>query len=129
MTSEEMNAAIREIEKDDSVAFEAFGGKPVPFIGWFWRTVDFDRLGRQTFGVIPAGTLDGDDQNDKPLVGFMQNNKWDYPEIQPTEQEWADTRAAVEKALTSRAVDDFRAANDLIQSFASKPWIVCEEVG
>lgn len=42
-------------------------GKHIPYIGWFWRDVDFSDLSR-----IPIG-------NCGSFVGFMKNNKWDYP--------------------------------------------------
>lgn len=49
-------------------------GKRIPYIGWFWRRVDF------VGGLIPIGDC-GD------FVGVMQNNKWGYKERYMTEEE------------------------------------------
>jgi hypothetical protein len=42
-------------------------GKRLPYIGWYWRSVDFARK-RITVGDC------GD------FIGFMENNKWGHPE-------------------------------------------------
>ena len=42
-------------------------GKRVPYIGWFWRAVNFAQK------EITIGDC-GD------FIGFMENNKWDYPQ-------------------------------------------------
>ncbi len=52
-------------------------GKRIPYIGWFWRHTDFANK------RISIGNC-GD------FIGVMENNKWDYPEREMTEQE-ADT--------------------------------------
>lgn len=49
-------------------------GKRVPYIGWFWRAVDFANK------RIPIGDCG-------EFVGFMENNKWGYPERELTEPE------------------------------------------
>jgi hypothetical protein len=49
-------------------------GKRVPYIGWFWRSVDFAN------GVYYIG-------NCGEFVGFMENNKWGYPERRLTPDE------------------------------------------
>jgi len=41
-------------------------GKPIPYIGWVWRDVDFSDL-------IALGDCG-------MFIGFMENNKWGYPE-------------------------------------------------
>lgn len=43
-------------------------GKRVPYLGWFWRTVDFADLAGSSLCVEPD------------LKGFMENNKWEYRE-------------------------------------------------
>jgi hypothetical protein len=42
-------------------------GKRLPYVGWYWRSIDFAGAN------IPVGNC-GD------FIGFMANNKWDYPE-------------------------------------------------
>lgn len=49
-------------------------GKRLPYIGWYWRAVDFARKD------ITVGDC-GD------FIGFMENNKWDHPERSLTEPE------------------------------------------
>lgn len=49
-------------------------GKRIPYIGWFWRTVDFYHK------KISIGKA-------LSLVGFIENNKWDYPERYLTDKE------------------------------------------
>ena len=41
-------------------------GKRIPYIGWYWRHVEFS-------GDIPIGDCG-------EFIGFMVNNKWDHPE-------------------------------------------------
>ena len=48
--------------------------KLIPYMGWFWRDVSFSKL------IISIGKCDS-------FVGFMENNKWDYPERILTEEE------------------------------------------
>lgn len=67
-----VNNFCAEVADDESYP-TIFGGKSIPYIGWFWRDVDFTNP--FCMGVIPKGR----DHNERPLVGFMENNKWDYP--------------------------------------------------
>lgn len=104
-TSEELNAKIRELENLDDPPYECFGGKAIPFIGWFWRNVDFDRT-PYSFGVIP---------DNPPLVGFMQNNKWGYGYAHASAKQCLEIRGLIEQALISMEHDDFKAVDDAIQ--------------
>lgn len=49
-------------------------GKRIPYIGWYWRSVDFARK------RIPIGDC-GD------FIGFMESNKWGHPERDLTDSE------------------------------------------
>lgn len=49
-------------------------GKRLPYIGWFWRSVDFANR------RIPIGDC-GD------FIGFMENNKWGHPARNLTDSE------------------------------------------
>lgn len=51
-------------------------GKRVPYIGWFWRDVDF---AREYYVIGNCGQF----------IGFMENNKWGYPQrrLIPSEAE------------------------------------------
>lgn len=73
-------------------------GKRLPYIGWYWRSVDFARK-RITVGDC------GD------FIGFMENNKWDHPERDLTPEEvdhvlellWRARAAAGRGGLLSEA--------------------------
>lgn len=69
-------------------------GKRIPYIGWFWRLVDFDRR------IVPIGDCG-------EFVGFMENNKWDYPERTLT-----DTEVDAVLAVLNRAYHLFEHDND-----------------
>lgn len=51
----------------DTEADFGMGGKSVPYIGWFWREINFHSK------YIPIG-------NCGEFIGFMANNKWGHPE-------------------------------------------------
>lgn len=60
-------------------------GKRLPYIGWFWRSLPFS-----------AGTLPIGDSGE--FVGFMANNKWDYPQRNTTPEEFAQVIAIIDAA-------------------------------
>lgn len=117
MNSAELNAKIQELDNQEPSSFDAFGGsgKPVPYIGWYWRDVDFDR-DECWFGVIPAGA----DGNSKPLVGFMENNKWGYGYLLAQGETWQNIRALLEKAVRNPTPETLTALNDAIQALAKE---------
>ena len=115
MTSAQLNAAIARAEAA-GVGYEAFGGRPVAYLGGAWRAVDFDApAGR--FGVIPAGWVD----NPRPLVGFMPDLDWGYPEVWAEGPAWADIRAALERAVRTMDPAAFGRADALIQALTGRP--------
>jgi hypothetical protein len=60
--SEAWNTRIVEIDNDDGLAVAH--GKALPYLGWYWRSVDWTR-------PVSIGNGGG-------LVGFMESNKWGY---------------------------------------------------
>ena len=112
MNSKTINERIAAYDGQDS-PFDAFGGKPIPYVGWFWRIVDFDAE-TQWFGVIPVDA----ESNGKNLVGFMQANKWSYPEIEASKEQWTEIKRRIIAAIESPLTDNFKHANDAIQSLA-----------
>lgn len=64
-------------------------GKRIPYIGWFYRFMDFNR-------PLSIGKI-----NDHPdgFVGFMINNKWGYPERTLTKQEQDKVMEQIEWAF------------------------------
>ncbi len=60
--------------------------KAINYIGWYWRQINFAEY------QIPVGDC-GD------FKGFMENNKWDYPERFLTREESEKVTALIEKAM------------------------------
>lgn len=68
-------------------------GKAIPYLGWYWRGIDFN-------GPIPIGECTHPEES-VPFVGFMVNNKWGYPERNLTEGERLQVIAYLDKAMES----------------------------
>lgn len=120
MNSEELNRRISEIcDESEIYGFQAFGGKTIPYIGWYWRTVDFDRTDGYAFGVMPphAGSA-FESACTEPHVGFMENNKWDYDYVHANAEQWAEIKRLLIAAVTEPSVATLKAANDAIQALA-----------
>lgn len=95
-TSKEINEFLRKFDDNDADKrwsvknFTEDSGKVVPYIGWFWREVDFEKpfqlgycpeqSGQDTGEIVTEGVRHG-------FVGFMRNNKWFYPEWMVTEEQ------------------------------------------
>lgn len=62
-------------------------GKRIPYIGWYWRNIDFANKN------IPIG-----DCND--FIGMMANNKWDYPQRYLNDDECDQVIAIIDQAMT-----------------------------
>lgn len=62
--------------------------KAIPYMGWFWRSVNFFDL------QIPIGKT-GD------FVGFMENNKWGHAERDLTEDEARHLIELLDKAISA----------------------------
>lgn len=91
MTSDELNDAIARLEDGEPIgAPELTGsGKVVPYVGWFWRTVDFDA--RITLALC------------EEWAGFCEKNKWGYDEALLSVEASARVRAACETFVTTPA--------------------------
>lgn len=61
-------------------------GKRIPYIGWFWRHVEFSR------GTFPIGFT-------SDFNGFMENNKWGYNERNATPDEFAAILTIIDEAM------------------------------
>ena len=109
MNSNELNERIAAI-CDGDIHYEAFGGKAIPYIGWFWREINFDRE-TGLLGVIPGKEAGG-----KPLVGFMSRNKWSYDYIHCDGEDWAEIKRLLEAAVTDTCRETLQAVDDKIQS-------------
>lgn len=83
----ELNRLVaRYADYDDDESGDHGDGKRVPYIGWYWRNVDF--VGGD-FHVGHCGSF----------IGFMENNKWDYPERRLTPDEAKRVTAIVCEAM------------------------------
>jgi len=109
MDSNEINRRISALDEQD-LPFEAFGGKAIPYVGWFWRRVDFDTEDH-SFGVI-AGC---NECSAAPIVGFMENNKWGYDYVFADKPQWANIKALIVTALEDLTADNLTAVNGAIQ--------------
>lgn len=107
MTNQELNAAIQDVCDREDLAIQ--GGKCIPYIGWFWRTIDFNAPTHE-FGIFPG-------ESDEPrFVGFMGNNKWGYDYTrETTRKEWRKIKRLLEVAVTNPTRKTTKAVWDYIQ--------------
>ncbi len=101
------------VTADESAAFNKVLGdnadsgpsKSVPYIGWYWREVDFTR----PFTLGHCGEF----------VGFMENNKWGYPEWTVTPAQYHAAVVFIRGMFLDRGVtpDRLAAFYEMIQSF------------
>ncbi len=74
-------------------------------------TVDFDRGGTYLFGVLPS-----DEEHDYPLVGFMENNKWDYDFVVANSHQWARIKELLTLAVENTNAETLEAVDVAIQA-------------
>lgn len=86
----EYNDFLRErADFKDGDADDQHGhGKRLPYIGWFWRHLNFSE------GSLPLGDCGS-------FIGFMPNNKWDYPERDTTPDEFAAIMRIIDEAMAA----------------------------
>lgn len=78
--------------KDGSTSWHP-SNKNIPYIGWFRRTIDF--TGYVPIGRVPHG-------NEGPgFIGFIGNNKWDYPERDLTDEERMRVISYLDRAIAA----------------------------
>ena len=110
LSGEDLNKAIRELETQ--FENDMPHSKPIPYMGWFWRTVNFD-ADRCSFGLCPNGT------GKPPFVAFMENNKWGYSSITIDGNNWNAIKAVLQVAARERTLASVRAAYDAIQALGA----------
>jgi hypothetical protein len=103
IVNEKLNRLISQYADEGNEEHE----KLVPYIGWYWRWVDF--AGDDPY--IPIGHCG-------EFVGFMENNKWDYPERGLTQEEVDQVREIVCTAYDLSA--EGGALSDIIQNTKDK---------
>ncbi len=122
MNSKELNDAIREL---DGAEFDVKGlensDKCIPYYGWFWRTVDFGE-------AITLGYTREEDREEANIsfeqlpdfVGFMQNNKWGYPEFTCSLPQTQQIEELLIKAVEKPSNESLQAVYDYIQTLKPK---------
>src|SRR6476659_904452 len=89
LVNNELNDFIASHDKFEDDERDPHGmGKRIPYIGWFWRSVDF----ANEYYII------GDC---KDFIGFMENNKWGYAERRLTPEESQKVTKIVLAAFTA----------------------------
>ena len=125
MNSKELNEAIDELcAKEPLIYASSMGGKLVPYIGWFWRNVNFN-ADYVHLGIVPPMYVDDPDyfeHNPTPKVGFMENNKWDYPEFIVKGNDLHILKHLLITAVKEKTEDAFREVDEFIQSLLPKDY-------
>ena len=118
MTEKELNDAIDALDAEfiglgNDKFPTPWAGKPIPYIGWYWRYVHFDsEKWVHTLGVIPSPA----EGQGRHLVAFMENNKWGYPLFRVPDQHWHVLRAVIVGCVTIPTADTCQAVFDKLQS-------------
>lgn len=84
-----LNGFIADHDKFEDDERDPHGhGKRIPYIGWFWRSVDF---ANQYYTIGDCGEF----------IGFMENNKWGYASRRLTPEESQKVTKIVLAAYTA----------------------------
>ena len=105
MDSETLNMSIGNICDDDKYSVKGLedSGKCIPYIGWFWRRVDFN-------GRIVLGNCED------LFIGFMENNKWAYEEWYTTKEQHTIIVSLLQKAIDNPSNETLQEVFDYIQT-------------
>ena len=91
-----------KLNKLDDKEFDRPGEKAIFYWGWYWREVNFDDY--------PYSLA-----TDEDSVGFCENNKWGYREIDINEKQSKELRTLIEAALVTEKMEDFDRVNNFMQ--------------
>ena len=130
----ELNAAIKKLDRFLDDAPEnlvppglAGTGKLFPYVGWFWRPVEWDRGCKRGYSLYipcdPASRYDPDDMpgDEEPdFIGFMENNKWDYATKWCTADAFRLIRRAFEAAVLDPTLESLTTAFQAVQDAVAK---------
>ncbi len=117
MTSKKINKLINDLEDFENPIYKScIGEKLIPYIGWFWRTVNFD-ADECGLGIIPKLT-EGFETTDAPHIGFMENNKWDYEEFYIDGDVWKNLKELIVDAIKSKQPDKFKKVDEYMQKLS-----------
>jgi hypothetical protein len=115
MNNKKLNKSIRELcdEEQYQVRGLETTGKCIPYIGWYWREVDFAQpfyLGYVLMGADAFWGIKCDG-----FAGFMENNKWGYPERKVTSKQQKEIRKLLEIAVLTPSNNTLQKVFDYIQ--------------
>lgn len=123
MTSEEINKFFDTVNEED---FHVWGlkdsGKCIPYIGWYWRNVDFDSP--ITVGHLMCGSTVRNGvilESGGDWKGFMENNKWGYDEWKASNEESSMIRSLCEEAAATPCNEAFQKLFDYFQTLEKRP--------
>ena len=104
LTSKELNEKIVDLDlhRLDLIpeALKAFN-KVVPYYGFNWRTLNFDKL--IWLGISPYHTLD--DKEIVPWVGFLTLQKTGFKRWQTTEEQSAKIKEMLQNLATEPSIE------------------------
>jgi hypothetical protein len=83
--------------------------KKIFYWGWYWRTVNFDRLIHLCF-------------DESGEVGFCENNKWNYPGFTLSDADSKRLRELCEVAVTEKTAMAVQHVNNFMNSKRPDDW-------
>jgi hypothetical protein len=101
MKDEDLNQILDTVDRDSN------GDKPIPYIGWLWKTIDFTQP--ISIAVIPKEVI----HTNYHYVGLVFDNLWKYPEYKLSNEEISQLRDLLEKY----AISNTRANSIEIRNF------------
>ena len=127
LSEAELNTAIKELDRflvegpKHLVPPGLVGtGKLFPYIGWFWRSVEWDQGCDKGYSLyIPSNSAPGYDPDmlgDEPdFIGFMENNKWEYATRRCTADAFRLIRRTFEAAVLDPTLENLTIAFQVVQ--------------
>jgi len=106
LDNQHLNDKVSELADDERFTVKGLEGtgKAVPYMGFGWRSVDFD-------SPINLG------DNDR-FIGFMENNKWGYDEWVISEEQTKEVRDLVSEVVRSPSNQTLQRLYDYLQKCA-----------
>lgn len=114
--SKQLNRDIREVEDRYARLYSSFGGKLIPYGGWFWRDIDFNAR-PLPLGILPP--MDGFEINDRCRVAFLARNQWQYETLVPTDAQCDAILRLLLEAVGNPTAGNFAALDGFMQSLLS----------
>lgn len=91
----------------------AEGGKTLPYIGWFWRSVR-----KSGYSIGHCGVF----------RGFMENNKWAYSEVYLTGDDAAPITEALDGVIAAWYLPESDTRDAAIKAACARVWAILQMV-